>query len=189
LGHQRQARESSTDRPDNGVGCATRAPPTRIANEPSLAAINIAQDLAALRVSRGLSQTQLAAQLGITKSAIAQLETAQPENVELRTLVRGRGDRCPGGSVHPDGVRPDPSAKRSTRASRDEGTRLANARPRTRTVAARPRPSFNPIDRCRRYDRGEFPDHLGVVLLEESADRRVADGKESSSPHDMVVWS
>jgi DNA-binding Xre family transcriptional regulator len=56
--------------------------------EERLAAINIAQDLAALRVSRGLSQAQLAAQLGITQSAIAQLETAQPKNVELRTLVR-----------------------------------------------------------------------------------------------------
>lgn len=56
--------------------------------EERLAAINIAQDLAALRVSRGLSQTQLAAQLGITQSAIAQLEAAQPKNVELRTLVR-----------------------------------------------------------------------------------------------------
>lgn len=56
--------------------------------EERLAAINIAQDLAALRVSQGLSQTQLAAQLGITQSAIAQLETAQPKNVELRTLVR-----------------------------------------------------------------------------------------------------
>ena len=56
--------------------------------EERLAAINIAQDLAALRVSRGLSQTQLAAQLGITQSAIAQLETAQRKNVELRTLVR-----------------------------------------------------------------------------------------------------
>ena len=31
---------------------------------------------------------QLADRLGITQSAIAQLESAQPQNVELRTLVR-----------------------------------------------------------------------------------------------------
>jgi len=56
--------------------------------EEELAAINVAQDLIALRESRGLSQVQLAARLGITQSAIAQLESAQPKNVELRTLVR-----------------------------------------------------------------------------------------------------
>ena len=56
--------------------------------EEELAAINVAQDLVALRESRGLSQTQLADRLGITQSAIAQLESAQPKNVELRTLVR-----------------------------------------------------------------------------------------------------
>ena len=56
--------------------------------EEELAAINVAQDLVALRESRGLSQTQLADRLGITQSAIAQLESAQPRNVELRTLVR-----------------------------------------------------------------------------------------------------
>jgi predicted XRE-type DNA-binding protein len=56
--------------------------------EEELAAINVAQDLVALRESRGLSQAQLAERLGITQSAIAQLESAQPKNVELRTLVR-----------------------------------------------------------------------------------------------------
>jgi len=56
--------------------------------EEQLAAINVAQDLVALRESRGLSQAQLADRLGITQSAIAQLESAQPKNVELRTLVR-----------------------------------------------------------------------------------------------------
>ena len=56
--------------------------------EEELAAINVAQDLVALRESRGLSQTQLADRLGVTQSAIAQLESAQPKNVELRTLVR-----------------------------------------------------------------------------------------------------
>jgi ribosome-binding protein aMBF1 (putative translation factor) len=56
--------------------------------EEELAAINVAQDLVALRESRGLSQVQLADRLGVTQSAIAQLESAQPRNVELRTLVR-----------------------------------------------------------------------------------------------------
>ena len=56
--------------------------------EEELAALNVAQDLVALRESRGLSQVQLADRLGITQSAIAQLESAQPKNVELRTLVR-----------------------------------------------------------------------------------------------------
>ena len=56
--------------------------------EEELAAINVAQDLVAVRELRGLSQAQLADRLGITQSAIAQLESAQPKNVELRTLVR-----------------------------------------------------------------------------------------------------
>jgi DNA-binding Xre family transcriptional regulator len=56
--------------------------------EVELAAINVALDLIALRESRGLSQARLAERLGITQSAIAQLEPAQPKNVELRTLVR-----------------------------------------------------------------------------------------------------
>jgi transcriptional regulator with XRE-family HTH domain len=56
--------------------------------EEELAAINVAQDLVALRESRRLSQAQLAGRLGITQSAIAQLESAHPKNVELRTLVR-----------------------------------------------------------------------------------------------------
>jgi len=53
-----------------------------------LAAINVAQDLVALRESRGQSQAQLAARVGISRSAIARLESAQPGNIELRTLVR-----------------------------------------------------------------------------------------------------
>jgi DNA-binding XRE family transcriptional regulator len=53
-----------------------------------LAAIRVAQDLVALRESRGLSQGQLARRVGVTRSAIAQLESAQPDNIELRTLVR-----------------------------------------------------------------------------------------------------
>lgn len=56
--------------------------------EEELAAINVAQDLAALREKRGLSQAQLARQLGVSQSAIAQLEGGRSLNVELRTLVR-----------------------------------------------------------------------------------------------------
>jgi DNA-binding XRE family transcriptional regulator len=53
-----------------------------------LAAINVAQDLVGLRESRGLSQAQVARRVGVTRSAIAQLESARPDNIELRTLVR-----------------------------------------------------------------------------------------------------
>ena len=56
--------------------------------EEEMAAINVAQDLVALREARGLSQRQLAEQLGVTQSAIAQLESAEPRNLELLTLVR-----------------------------------------------------------------------------------------------------
>src|SRR5580704_16677984 len=69
-------------------GLIHRSPAFQAQVEEELAAINVAQDLVALRESRGLSQVQLAARLGITQSAIAQLESAQPKNVELRTLVR-----------------------------------------------------------------------------------------------------
>ena len=53
-----------------------------------LAAINVAQDLVRLRESRGLSQAQVARRVGVTRSAITQLESARPDNIELRTLVR-----------------------------------------------------------------------------------------------------
>lgn len=53
-----------------------------------LAAIDVAQDLVRLRQSRGLSQAQLARRVGVTRSAIAQLESAQIDSIELRTLVR-----------------------------------------------------------------------------------------------------
>lgn len=56
--------------------------------DEELAVINVAQDLVALREARGLSQRQLAEQLGVTQSAIAQLESATPRNLELLTLVR-----------------------------------------------------------------------------------------------------
>jgi transcriptional regulator with XRE-family HTH domain len=69
-------------------GLIHQSPAFQAQVEEELAAINVAQDLVALRESRGLSQAQLADRLGITQSAIAQLESAQPKNVELRTLVR-----------------------------------------------------------------------------------------------------
>jgi transcriptional regulator with XRE-family HTH domain len=69
-------------------GLIHQSPAFQAQVEQELAAINVAQDLVALRESRGLSQLQLAKRLGITQSAVAQLESAQPKNVELRTLVR-----------------------------------------------------------------------------------------------------
>src|ERR1700681_2155556 len=69
-------------------GLVQQSPTFQAQVEAELASINVAQDLVALRESRGLSQVQLAARLGITQSAVAQLESAQPKNVELRTLVR-----------------------------------------------------------------------------------------------------
>src|SRR5450756_2521904 len=69
-------------------GLIQQSPAFQAKVEEELAAINVAQDLVALRESRGLSQAELASKLGITQSAIAQLESAQPKNVELRTLVR-----------------------------------------------------------------------------------------------------
>lgn len=64
------------------------SPEFRAKVDEELAAINVSQDLIALRKARGLSQRQLAAQLGVTQSAIAQLESAEPRNLELLTLVR-----------------------------------------------------------------------------------------------------
>jgi predicted XRE-type DNA-binding protein len=92
--------------------------------EEELAAINVAQDLVALRESRGLSQAQLADRLGITQSAIAQLESAQPKNVELRTLVR---------VATALGARVDVSIRPGRQAERKSRER---ARPRARKRAA-----------------------------------------------------
>jgi ribosome-binding protein aMBF1 (putative translation factor) len=92
--------------------------------EEELAAINVAQDLVALRESRGLSQAQLADRLGITQSAIAQLESAQPKNVELRTLVR---------VATALGARVDVSIRPGRQAERKSRGR---ARPRARKPAA-----------------------------------------------------
>ena len=83
---RKQGKVVSADEWLNGV--IHQSPAFQAQVEEELAAINVAQDLVALRESRGLSQVQLAKRLGITQSAIAQLESAQPKNVELRTLVR-----------------------------------------------------------------------------------------------------
>lgn len=63
-------------------------PAFRASVDEALASINIAQDLVALRVARGISQSDLARRLGVTQSAVAQLESGRARNVELRTLVR-----------------------------------------------------------------------------------------------------
>lgn len=82
--------------------------------EEELAAINVAQDLVALRAACGLSQRQLANQLGVTQSAIAQLESGRPKNIELRTLVRAA--TAMGGhvrvSIHPRSGRRRLAARR-----------------------------------------------------------------------------
>jgi DNA-binding XRE family transcriptional regulator len=96
--------------------------------EEELAAINIAQDLVALREARGLSQRQLAKQLGVTQSAIAQLETSRPKNVELRTLVRAAA--ALGGRVH--------VSIRSGSVGRPTAARRARRRPANATHHSRP---------------------------------------------------
>lgn len=92
--------------------------------EERLAAINVAQDLAALRESRGVSQSQLAERLGVSQSAIAQLESAQPKNVELRTLVRVA--TALGAHVEVS-IRPQPAARRRARSGARERARPRGA--------------------------------------------------------------
>src|SRR5471030_1920064 len=92
-------------------GLIHQSPPFQAQVEEELAAINVAQDLVALRESRGLSQAQLARRGGVTRSAIAQLESAQPDNIELRTLVRVAAAL----GAHLDvSIRPDRRAERQT---------------------------------------------------------------------------
>ena len=79
------------------------------------AAIKVAQDLMVLRESRALSQAQLARRSGVTRLAIAQLESAQPKNVELRTLVRVAV--ALGAAVHVS-IRPRRKAERKSRHRR-----------------------------------------------------------------------
>ena len=90
LARERPARRPAITVPANAsLARLVRQSPAfeaRVAEE--LAAINIAQDLVVLRESRGLSQKQLGARVGISRSTIARLESASPGNIELRTLVR-----------------------------------------------------------------------------------------------------
>lgn len=107
-------------------GLIQQSPAFQAQVEEELAAINVAQDLVALRESRGLSQAQLADRLGITQSAIAQLESAQPKNVELRTLVRVAA--ALGGHVDVS-IRPRRQAKRKSRQrARPKAVKPAAAR-------------------------------------------------------------
>ncbi len=53
-----------------------------------LAKIIIRNDLIRLREKRGITQKQLAGLMGVSQPLVAQLESATPRNLELRTLVR-----------------------------------------------------------------------------------------------------
>ena len=105
-------------------GLIHQSPAFQAQVEEELAAINVAQDLVALRESRGLSQGQLADRLGITQSAIAQLESAQPKNVELRTLVRVA--TALGAHVNVS-IRPRLQAERKSRRRRAQRTAKKSA--------------------------------------------------------------
>jgi predicted XRE-type DNA-binding protein len=50
--------------------------------------MQVVGELVALREDRGLSQSQVAALLGVSQPAIAKLESGRVRNLELRTLVR-----------------------------------------------------------------------------------------------------
>jgi transcriptional regulator with XRE-family HTH domain len=56
--------------------------------EAELQAMQIEQQLVALRNASGLSQRQLAARLGVTQPVIAKLEAGKSRNIGLQTLVR-----------------------------------------------------------------------------------------------------
>jgi DNA-binding XRE family transcriptional regulator len=107
-------------------GLIQESPTFQAQVEERLAAINVAQDLAALRESRGVSQSQLADRLGISQSAIAQLESARPKNIELRTLVRVA--TALGAHVEVS-IRPQPAARRQARpGARERPKPLAGRR-------------------------------------------------------------
>ena len=56
--------------------------------EAELQAMQIEQELVALRNASGLSQRQLAARLGVRQPVIAKLEAGKSRNIGLQTLVR-----------------------------------------------------------------------------------------------------
>jgi ribosome-binding protein aMBF1 (putative translation factor) len=73
-------------------GLMHQSPAFQARVEEELAAINVAQDLVALRESRGLSQRRLAEQLGVTQSAIAQLDVSiRPRRQNERKSRQRRG--------------------------------------------------------------------------------------------------
>src|SRR5687768_8897633 len=53
-----------------------------------LQAMQIEQELVALRHASGLSQRELAAKLGVKQPVIARLESGKARNIGLQTLVR-----------------------------------------------------------------------------------------------------
>lgn len=63
-------------------------PAARQRVDEMLAKILIRNDLIQLRERRGLTQKQLAHLMGVSQPLVAQLESATPRNIELRTLVR-----------------------------------------------------------------------------------------------------
>jgi predicted XRE-type DNA-binding protein len=67
---------------------ATDNPAARRRVDEMLAKILIRNDLVRLREKRGITQKQLASLMGVSQPLIAQLESATPRNIELRTLVR-----------------------------------------------------------------------------------------------------
>lgn len=50
--------------------------------------MRVTDDLIRLRMQHGLSQGQLARALGISQSAIAQLESGKTKNLGIRTIAR-----------------------------------------------------------------------------------------------------
>ncbi|MBI1848190.1 MAG: helix-turn-helix transcriptional regulator [Candidatus Rokubacteria bacterium] len=55
--------------------------------ELEIAAMNLEQDLLALREKRGVTQAELAAKLGVKQPVISRIERGQGQNLQLRTLV------------------------------------------------------------------------------------------------------
>ena len=134
----------------------------------------------ALRESRGLSQAQLADRLGITQSAIAQLESAQPKNIELRTLVRVA--TALGGHVDVS-IRARRQAERSLTASAAHGVRNSKRSVRQRDLAldeAGFSRSAKPSDTSQKACMQPTRDFKGTVQLASRAFVRASDPLLSS---------
>lgn len=52
------------------------------------AIVPVRDQLVALRKKRGLSQRELAHRLGVSQPVVAEWESLEPRNVEIKTLVR-----------------------------------------------------------------------------------------------------